>query len=444
MSKKYYFSAVAAATALALSPVNPAWAGGFAISAKSTSSLGNAFSGTTAQVEDASVLYNNPAGMQKLTGTNISANLHTIFPDVKFKDDGSNTSGPDESTAGETKYVPNFYYVQELNPDVRFGLGIYSPFGLGLEYDEDWKGRYFSINSELKTINISPTFSFQAGSKLSLGASLDLQYVEADLSKAVDFGSLCYAYESLGVIGAGTCAGAGMAPQGQDGTHTLKGDNWSVGYSFGLLYDISETTRIGAAFHSATRQDISGDSAFDFGGHANAQAIFGSMFTNSNAAVTLNLPETISFSIAHDLNNKLTLMGDVTWTRWSRYEELSVDFDNNLPTSTEVKNWKDTNRISIGLNYLMSVQWLLRVGYAYEEGPVPTETRDPRVPDGDRNWFTIGTNYKPSDSFSLDLAYAYIDVEDVDSDLTDALGHHLLGGYEETSSYLSVQGNWHF
>ena len=158
----------------------------------------------------------------------------------------------------------------------------------------------------------------------------------------------------------------------------------------------------------------------------------------------MHLPETLSFSLAHDASSKLTLMGDLTFTRWSRYEALSVDFDNSLPTSTEDKDWNDVWRASVGVNYRLNNQWLLRAGYAHDASPVPNETRDPRVPDGDRNWFTIGTNFKPADNYSIDLAYAYLQMNDVKSDLTDSLGHTLVGDYENKTSYFSIQGNFQF
>jgi long-chain fatty acid transport protein len=437
MSGKFKLTAVAAATTIALLPISSAWSAGFTISARSTSSLGNAFSGTAAQVEDASVVFNNPAGMQKLDGKHVSVALHTVFPDVKFSDEGSHIGGfplgsGGDDTSGDTKYVPNFYYVQKLNPDARFGLGVYSPYGLGLEYQDNWTGRYFSTKSELKTVNVSPSFSFQASPKVSLGVSLDLQYIDAELTKQIDFGAM-----------------TGGLPGSTDGTNTLTGSNWSYGFSLGLLYDISEVTRFGAAFHSGIRQDINGKSKFS--GQTGNNLIpplpaipDSSLFTNSDADVTLYLPETLSLSLAHDTSSKLTLMGDLTFTRWSRYDTLSVDFDNSLPTSTEEKNWDDVWRASIGANYRLNNQWLLRAGYAYEDGPVPNDTRDPRVPDGDRNWFTIGTNYKPADNFSLDLAYAYIHIPDVNSNLTDSMGHTLIGSYEDKTSYFSIQGNYQF
>lgn len=418
--------------AITLIPLQGAPAAGFAISAKSVSALGNAFSGTTAQVEDASVAYNNPAGMAKLDGRHLSLGLHTIHPEVRFDDNGSNTPGVGDS-AGKTKYVPNLYYVTAISDDVTVGLAIYSPFGLGLDYGSDWSGRYFSTRSDLKTLNISPSLSFKASERFAIGVGIDVQYLEADLRKQVDFGAF---------------AGASTT---QDGTQTLTGEDWATGFTLGLLYDLSDATRLGLTFHSATRHDVDGDSRFDIPTAALANVVPNTggatvqqLFSNSAAAVTLHLPEQLSIGLAHDYSDRLTLMADLTYTHWSRYQSLSVELDNNLGTVTEAKNWENVWRAAVGANYRLTPRWQVRGGLAYDASPVPAGTRDPRVPDNDRRWYTLGANYTASESLTVDAAVAYLEMNEAASSLTDRLGHTLVGDYSVDTLYLCLQANLAF
>ena len=416
------------------------WGSGFGISSKSASNLGNAFSGTTVLAEDASVAYTNPAAMQDMDEQQFSLMMNYIDSDITFTDDGSNTTGADSTNVNDPHYVPNFYAVSPLNKDTRFGFGIYAPFGLGLDYDDDWKGRYITTGSDLKIINFSPNVSFRANDKLNLGFGIDMQYLSAELDNAVDFGTICYGYEAYGVIPGGACAASGLAPQQSDGSQSLTGSNWAVGYSLGLTYDISEATRFGMAFHSATRHDIAGES--DFEGQPDLLA---STFADTDADLTLVLPETLSLGLSHKVSPQFQLMADATWTAWSRYDELVVEFDNDVPTSTTEQNWNDVWRLSVGGNYRVNDSWLVRAGISHDPTPIPdAEHRSPRVPDETRNWFSIGSNTRIGKNMNIDLAASYTKADSVEIDNTDSLGHNLQGEYDTEILYLTAQLNWRF
>ncbi|MCW9089547.1 MAG: OmpP1/FadL family transporter [Gammaproteobacteria bacterium] len=409
-----------------------ALAGGFSIRGKSASSLGNGTAGTAVLAEDASVVYNNPAAMQDLDGTHFSMLLHTIVSDVQFEDKGSNISGPTTSSVDDPHFVPNLYYVKTLQEDMRFGLGIYAPFGLGLDYDDEWMGRYITTSSDLKVINISPALSFRASNKMNLGVGIDLQYLDATLANAVDFGTICAAYSIA------SCAD----PQNNDGSQELTGSNWALGFSFGLTYDIDALTRFGLSYHSATRHDVEGDSDFE-GTPVELQAM--DMFTDTGGSLTLNLPETLSLGLSRQISPQLQLLADATWTRWSRYDALVVEFDNNTPTSTTEQNWQDVWRFSVGGNYRLNETWLLRAGFSHDQTPIPNaQYRSPRVPDTDRNWFSLGSRTRLNPEMELDLAIAYTPPKSYRIDRTDSLGHILNGEYESEILYLTAQFNWQF
>lgn len=421
-------------TTLLCSLGSSAWAAGFSISGKSASNLGNAFSGTTVLAEDASVVYTNPAAMQDMQGQHFSVLMHTIGSNLKFKDKASTTSGASSTSVTDPHYVPNLYAVSPLADDVRFGFGIYAPYGLGLDYDDDWKGRYITTGSDMKIVNFSPALSFDAGERLNIGVGIDFQYLDATLENAVDYTTLCAAYVGAGVLGSCTASG--------DGSQELTGSNWAVGYSFGLTYDISEATRMGVSFHSATRHDVSGKS--DFSNEA-PEMVAADMFTDTNADLSLVLPETLSLGLSHALSPRLQLMADATWTRWSRYDELVIDFKNNTPTSRTEQNWNDTWRLSVGGNYRVSDTVLMRAGFSHDPTPIPdAQHRSPRVPGATRNWLSLGSNVIVSKGLDLDFAVSYTLPTSYKIDNTDGLGHNLNGEYDSEILYLTAQANWNF
>jgi long-chain fatty acid transport protein len=410
-------------------------ASGFAISGKSASNLGNAFSGTTVLAEDASVVYTNPAAMQDMEGRHFSALLHVIGSNLHFEDKGSSTSGPSSSSVTDPHYVPNLYYVTPLADDLRFGLGIYSPFGLGLDYADNWKGRYITTGSDMKIVNISPMISFKASDKVNIGLGIDAQYLNATLKNAVDFGTICY-----GKLSSAICSGAGLTPQGNDGSQTLTGTDWAYGYSLGLTYDINESTRVGMSYHSAVLHNINGHSDF-----SDVPTLLQSVFADTGASLSMTLPETLSLGISHKYSSRLQVMADVTRTGWSSYDKLVIKFDNSIPTSSTTEDWNDSWRYSIGGNYRISDRWLMRAGISHDETPIPdAQHRSPRVPGATRDWVSLGSNIVMSKGVSMDLAASYTIPVTYKIDNTDSLNHKLKGEYKSDILYLTAQVNWQF
>ena len=90
-----------------------------------------------------------------------AAALHIITPSIKFRNDASQPAlnqplGGDGGNAGGINFVPNMYFSVPINPQWTFGLGVNAPFGLTTEYDDGWLGRYQSLKSQIKTINVNP------------------------------------------------------------------------------------------------------------------------------------------------------------------------------------------------------------------------------------------------------------------------------------------------
>jgi long-chain fatty acid transport protein len=269
---------------------------------------------------------------------------------------------------------------------------------------------------------------------------IDFQYAMAELGNAIDFGTLCNIYESYDRLPPGTsCApDYNLQPQQNDGSQTLTGHNWAVGYSMGMTYDFTSATRMGVSFHSATRHDVGGTSEFD-----NVPALFATTFTDTDAQLVFMLPESLSIGVRHTITPKLDLLADYTWTRWSRYDEVVVEFENGLPTSRSAQNWKDVPRYSLGMNYRWKEGWLIRAGASYDKTPIPdVEHRSPRVPDSDKLTLALGSQLALNETLDLEMAVTYTLPSKADIDNTDGFGHNLRGRYDVDTSYISLQLNW--
>lgn len=429
-------------------------AAGFAIVEQSVSGLGNAYAGGSAGAEDATTLFFNPAGITRLKNAQLILAGHVIIPEAKFKNQGSThvlqgitgigLLGNNGGDGGVTVYVPNFYYARAITEKIYLGFAVNSPFGLATEYDKDWVGRYHAIKSEMLTININPSVAYKVTDRLSVAAGFNLQYLKAELSSAIDFGTL----DATGYFAPTLPAGAlGLTPQLSDGYVTLKGDSWGYGFNIGLLYELSNKTRFGLSYRSRITHRVKGDA--DFSNVPSGLSLL-PVFKDTNASIKITLPDTLSVGFYHLLTPEIAIMGDVTLTRWSVLDELRFHFDNpNQPDSVTTTRWDDSFRYSLGLSYYASKALTIRTGIAYDETPIQeARYRTPRIPDGDRLWLAAGVGYTISRDFTVDLGYAHLFVNDPEINKNptgeNALKGGLKGTYDANVNIISAQVTWRF
>lgn len=435
-------------SAIILAMNSQSFAAGFALIEQSVPGLGNAYAGAAASAEDASTIFFNPAGLSQLESAQFIAAMHIISPSAKFSNNGSSTNpllggvpitGGNGGNGSETGFAPNIYFALPISDTITAGLGINAPFGLKTEYDRTWVGRYHAVESDLKTTNINPAFSYRMNDQLALGFGIDLQYVEATLSKAVDFGTAC-----ISLIGAGTCVPAGVTgPQSADGFAQVYGTDWSWGMNAGLLYTPTDATRIGLNYRSKVSHELTG--SIDYTAPSTGATLFAAVFQDQPVHASVSLPETVSLSVAHEANDRWTILGDVTWTHWSRFKELRVVSNTGTTLDTTTENWENVYRVSLGANYRYSDTTTLRIGIAYDEEPIPDAAhRTPRIPGNDRKWLALGTSYAMNDSMTLDAGYTHLFISDTPINNIDALGNTLTGTYKNDVDILSAQVSWTF
>jgi long-chain fatty acid transport protein len=409
-----------------------AQAAGFALAEQGVSGLGNAYAGAAAVADDASTVWWNPAGMARLPrGKHLLLGAHVIVPSTEFSNRASvpaalqtlnNGNGGD---AGDTALVPNLFYAMDLNPSWSFGVGVNVPFGLATKYDANWVGRFQGIDSEVMTLNINPSVSYKLSERSSIGFGLSYQRGEIDLLSAVN-------------VSAAAGGALGLNVEGRNAT-SVDGDAW--GFNIGALFDVTPATRLGVHYRSSLDYELDGNTSFS---NIPAAVAGSPALSNSNVKLELETPATLSFSAAHRVNDRLELLGDLTWTEWSRISRLPLVRTsgpaNGATLDTLTFNFDDTWRIAVGANYKWSGPWTLRAGVAFDQSPVPNaQDRSVRLPDNDRYWLTFGATYQMSRSSRFDLGYAFIQVKDADINNTQLGKGTVNGTYEATVNILSVQ-----
>ncbi len=453
-------------------PASTLFASGFAIIEQSVSGLGNSFAGGAAVAEDATTVFFNPAGMTRLDGQQITAGTHVIVPSAKFTTSAAPTnvtgapirdaagtaiaSGSSASNAGQTGVVPNFYSTNKLSDKLSLGLGINAPFGLTTKYDKTWAGRYHAVESSVATININPNLAYKVNEQLSLAAGFSVQYIDVTLSSMVDGGLVNAKLAGLGSPAANMAMAAdstNLSNPANDVFIENKADDWGFGFNLGMLYQFNEKTRAGLTYRSQITHKIEGEVTSDVpSAVANLDAA--GLFADQSVNGSLTLPASASISLYHQMNARLSLMGDVSWTGWSSFDELIINFEGtgiagstNSPTT---ENWEDTWRYSIGASFKATDLLTLRTGLAYDETPILDEYRTPRIPGETRTWLSLGTGYKLTNNLNLDVAYAHLFVSDskfsktASPGLEDESRGSVQGEFENSVDIASIQLNYIF
>ncbi len=435
----------------------PASAAFFQIAENSASGIGNAFAGGAAVAEDASTVWYNPAGMTRLKNQQFVFAGHFIDPSFKATVNsasaitGSPISGGG-GDAGESRLVPNIYYTRPISSDFSIGAGINAPFGLATEYDSTWAGRYHALRSDIKAVNYNFSGAYKINDVLSGGAGINYQTLKAELSQAVDFATLCTV--AAGGAFSGTCgAVAGFNPNTNhnDGNAKVTADSNAWGYNLGVLAQLDNNFRVGAAYRSKTKQSLSGNFDITAPGNVPGALTNATGLVNSGAKADITLPATLSLSAYLQLDSQWALMADITRTNWSALPELRIKFDSGQPDSVVTLNLKDSYRYSVGATYKLNSSWVLRGGVALDQSPVTSPAdRTPRLPDADRTWFSLGAGFQASPALNFDFGYVYIKVDDSQIRKTaTATNENFLRGnlsvdYTGSVQVLSAQARWMF
>lgn len=399
-------------------------AGGFAINEQSISSMGTAFAGRSSSADDASTVFGNPAGMARIKREQVSGGLALIY--AKTDIDNASGSFPGSNDGDMVPFIgaPMGYYVKPLNDNWSFGLGMYVPFGLVTDYERNFQGRYYGDRSEVRVITLQPTLSYRFNEQLSVGFGPTINRIDGELTS--------YAPNRA-------------TPGRNDGQVKIKGNDTALGFNLGILFEINDQSRIGMTYHSMVDYTLKGDTKIEGSGFS---SFSGSKF---DTTLVLKTPESVDFSITHELNPDWTLYAGSTWTRWSRLEEIRAvnkgvpaQLSPGLGNIVEEQNWHDTWSHAVGAAYKLNPQWTLRAGFAVDQSPTNNTNRSPRIPTGDRKVFSLGTAWSPNDDVTIDVAYSYLMEEDTQINHTSASKGNYRSTYKNSAHGLGTQVTYRF
>lgn len=387
---------------LALAP--RAAASGFQLREQSASEQGNAFAGASAGAQDISSMFWNPATLPLFTGTQVSLGASWIRATMDLSGasgtrapgfqpaDQPISGGPNLPNAVNQPVVPALYVDWSLNDQFSLGLSVNVPFGLVTNYPGSFVGRYYGLDTSLKTYDIAPAVAWRPLADWTFGVALVARRAEATISEGVDFGAIGNA---LGV--------PGFVPGQSDQSATLSGDAWAFGYKAGFTWAATPALRFGMGYQARTDINIKGAI-----GYTSVPAPLNATITDSAAQAKLNLPACASAGFTYTLTPAFSVQGEVAWTGWSAFKELRVTFASGQPDDVTEENWKDTMFYSLGAIWKVNPMWAVKAGLAYDRSPADDQTRTPRIPDSDRTWVSAGVGWSPTDRTTVDFGFTQI------------------------------------
>lgn len=462
---------LSSAALLVAASISAAQAGGFMLSEQSVAGQGRAFAGSGIVGDDLSAVWFNPAGMTLLPGTSaqIGATLVSLNLKVKSNDGTQTDNGRDKEMP-----IPSAYFVHQLSPDMWLGLGITTPYGLSVAYGDDWganknnllnpggmseRGTY----AEIKVFNFNPSLAWKATEKLSFGAGISIEYATAKYRTNTYDGNL------KGLIKDGSDfteeqkqAAAVLSKNIGNAEAGLKADGFAWGFNFGMMWQPTDTVRVGLAYRSNINHKVDGDTDIRFKeltaenlgkygpgttehpglnildtthlSSLNPSALSNvgiNMGANGastvvNGSASMKAPQTVMLTGLWQATPRLRLSGLIRWADWSSFEKLRINVSGKaldalgqmLPAGTSGVNtagmtienhWKDTWLFSVGADYDINEQFTVRGGVGYETSAIDDPRyRSPVIPDMNRLMLAAGLTWRPTKNLQGDFAISYL------------------------------------
>lgn len=421
-----------AAGAMMLAASGGAWAGGLGLYEVGTADVGLASAGYSARAQDAATAFTNPAGMTRLNGTQIMLGAQALYGDLNFSPDSGTSPALGGNDGGNPLgWFPGggLFVTHRVNSDLAIGFAATGNFGLSLEYEQNWVGRYYTQEGTLMALSLLPSIAYKVNDRLSLGASLNASYGMLKSRIAVN-----------------------RAGAGPDGSLELEDEDWGFGLNLGLMYEFNNATRLGLTYTGQTKLGFEPDAQFSGAGPVLQALLQSRGLMSSKVGMGVNVPQGVDISLFHQLNPQWAVLGSLGWQDWSKFGRVDVSIDNTADPRSAVADMKtkDTWRVAIGAQYRISDPWLLNFGMAYDSKFQTAATVSPAMPANDAWRFGVGVQNQSAKDFEWGVAFEYATGGslrvDNQGNAPVALGGrgNLSGEYDPHLYFLSANLGWKF
>ena len=220
--------------------------------------------------------------------------------------------------------------------------------GLGLNYGDNWVGRYRVEKAAFITATMAPTLAYRINNWLSVGALLNITTAYLKTETAVN---------NL---------------EGPDGQVTYKDTVPGIGAGVGVMVEPTESTRFGVTYYSPVALDFNDTPSFSGLG-----PVWDKLLTGRQLGLSFTVPQWVMLSGYHQVTEQLAVMANVGWQNWKQFGSVDVALQlDRLGTQnfTANLNMDDTWHGALGVQYRIAKPWLLSLGFAYDSSPMSRRT----------------------------------------------------------------------
>jgi long-chain fatty acid transport protein len=373
---------------------------------------------------DPAAVFHNPAGLAGQDAA-AAAGLNLFLPRIEFfrapvDDPSTGERVFFEGAQNENAVLPAPWLggVLPVGRRLALGLAVYAPFGAAIEYPQDGSQRHVVRSVDLRVIHASPAVAWRVADALSIG--LAAHYVHGSLAL----------HQANAVAHVTGDPEAFPDPEpGMEGTNRLEAsDPFSVGATVGVLVRPSKRIAIGASVMSPVTLALEGDAvianpAITVLRDEDGNEVQPAGRRTDSFSSEIPLPLVARLGVAVRPVDSVAIEADVNWQRWSTFEELVVDFENEwelLPTPgaylydvTAENDWSDTFTARLGADLSpRGAPWRARVGALWDPSPMDDAHFDVLAPDSDKVGLGAGAGYTlgigGGRRLDVDLSYLHL------------------------------------
>jgi long-chain fatty acid transport protein len=390
-----------------------------------TDNVGLANAGAAARAQGPSTIASNPAGMSYLPGTQITGGLQVLYGNLKFnRDDDTNVVGSGSGAVLDPMPGASFFISHQLDDHWSVGFGNYGDFGLAVNYDNDWSGRYFAQNSSLLGLSFVPSLAYRFNDQWSVGVGVKAMYGMLQAQTAIDRSPFA------------------LTDRG-DGQYKYKDNDWGFGANVGVIYAPQPGTRIGLTYTS--KVDLKFEDGLDVKGNGPLLQ----RLDDTNTELDMTVPQTVTLSLFQQLDPRWALLASVNWQDWSEFGEIAAQVDTtaiDAVSTTIDAHYKDTWHVSLGGQFQATPQLLWNFGVAYDSSAVSDGNRTFTVPMAESWRLGTGATYALNEDTHVNVSWALIWLGDMPVDQTKSLSGNRTSGQFDNAWIQTVTGNmtWRF
>ncbi|WP_413495961.1 OmpP1/FadL family transporter [Morganella psychrotolerans] len=349
----------------------PALAGGLALYETSPDNSASANAGSAAKAQGPSTIAGNPAGMALLDGTQIQLSAGVVSGDMTIKLDNGGVSG---GNPVQTAPLGTLYVTHALDERWSAGIGLFGSHGLGLNYEPEWEGSRYVQYGNITGIVMAPSLALRINPQWSVGMSLIASQGKIEM-KSTPLPNMSSAARL-----------------------DFSANDWAYAASLGVIYEKDENTRIGLNYVSESEWRLKGN-------------LFPGADIPQESQINIVMPQSLTLSGYHQLNEQWVLLGSINWQQWSRFGEMDISH----PKFSTTKNlgYQDTWHASIGTQFSVSDKLRISTGIAYDSSPVNDVNRTVNIPVGKAWRFGLGGDYQIVPSTTIELGYTFVRIGDM-------------------------------